>query len=90
MKPVGNGMCPCAGCNVSIPARMLMCKRHWFMLRNDKRNLIWGAFEAWLEDRIKLSELRRIQREAVAEVNATIARQQQRQEAAEPLFGSVP
>lgn len=36
--------CHAAGCTVEVPPRMLMCKRHWWMVRQDVRELVWQLY----------------------------------------------
>lgn len=33
--------CHATGCDVPVPPKMFMCKRHWFMLPKPLRDRIW-------------------------------------------------
>ena len=49
---------PCywSGCGVNVPASMLMCKRHWFMLPKALRDRIWATYVPGQEDRMDQSD----------------------------------
>lgn len=36
--------CHAAGCTIEVPPRMLMCARHWRMVRPDVRDLVWRLY----------------------------------------------
>lgn len=36
--------CHAIGCEVAIPPRLLMCKRHWFMVPPDIRARVWDEY----------------------------------------------
>ena len=36
--------CHAMGCEVAVPPRMFMCKRHWFMLPRSRRDEVWAAY----------------------------------------------
>ena len=37
-------LCHARGCNVPVPPKMLMCKRHWFMVPYALRKEVWDAY----------------------------------------------
>lgn len=42
--------CHATGCDVSVPPRMFMCRRHWYMLPKTYRDRVWSAFRPGQED----------------------------------------
>lgn len=36
--------CHARGCNTAVPPRMLMCKRHWYMVPYDLRQEVWEEY----------------------------------------------
>jgi hypothetical protein len=36
--------CHAMGCNVAVPPRMFMCRRHWYMLPKTDRALVWALY----------------------------------------------
>ena len=36
--------CHAEGCKVSVPPRMLMCRKHWFMADRAYRELVWAYY----------------------------------------------
>lgn len=44
--------CHAAGCDVRVPPRMFMCRRHWFTLPMSMRNEIWAAYVPGQEERM--------------------------------------
>lgn len=36
--------CHALGCNVTVPRRMFMCRRHWFMVPKQDRDLVWALY----------------------------------------------
>lgn len=36
--------CHAIGCDVPVPPRMLMCRRHWFMVPKALRDAVWDAY----------------------------------------------
>lgn len=36
--------CHAVGCDVAVPPKMFMCKRHWFTLPERLRAAIWAAY----------------------------------------------
>lgn len=36
--------CHAAGCKVTVPPKMFMCKRHWYMLPKTLRDDVWAAY----------------------------------------------
>lgn len=41
--------CHAVRCQVEIPPKMLMCRRHWFMVPKDLRDRVWAAYRAGQE-----------------------------------------
>lgn len=39
-----NHRCHAKGCTVAVPPRMLMCRRHWFMVPADLRAAVWDEY----------------------------------------------
>lgn len=37
-------VCHALGCNVRVPPKMLMCRRHWYMVPKPLRDAVWGAY----------------------------------------------
>jgi hypothetical protein len=44
MTILGKHTCHARPCNVEIPPKMFMCKRHWFMLPKTMRDAIWANY----------------------------------------------
>jgi hypothetical protein len=42
--------CHAHGCEVRVPPKMFMCKRHWFSLRKPMRDAIWREYRPGQED----------------------------------------
>jgi hypothetical protein len=36
--------CPAVGCALNVPARKLMCPRHWYMVPRTLRDAVWDAY----------------------------------------------
>lgn len=36
--------CHARDCEVPVPPKMLMCRKHWFMLPREKQNAIWRHY----------------------------------------------
>lgn len=36
--------CHAFGCSVTVPRRMFMCRRHWFMVPKADRDLVWALY----------------------------------------------
>lgn len=36
--------CHADGCNVPVPPKMMMCKRHWFMVPKALRDRVWATY----------------------------------------------
>jgi hypothetical protein len=36
--------CHAMDCDVAVPPRMFMCRRHWYMLPKPMRDAIWAAY----------------------------------------------
>jgi hypothetical protein len=43
--------CHAMDCNVAVPPRMFMCRRHWFMLPKTMRDAVWSAYVPGQENR---------------------------------------
>ena len=37
-------LCHAAGCQLSVPPKMLMCKRHWYMVPIALRHDVWREY----------------------------------------------
>lgn len=48
--------CHARGCNMKVPPRMLMCKRHWFMVPKAIRDEIWEHYQTGQEVTMECSE----------------------------------
>jgi hypothetical protein len=61
--------CHAAGCNVAVPAKMFMCKTHWYKLRKPMRDAIWREYRPGQEkDKNPSPRYMAVQRRAVAEL----------------------
>lgn len=36
--------CHARACRTSVPPRMFMCRRHWFMVPKHLRDAVWAAY----------------------------------------------
>ncbi len=36
--------CHAAGCKTGVPPSLFMCKKHWFMLPKEQREMIWRHY----------------------------------------------
>lgn len=50
--PKSTRPCYWNGCTVTVPASMLMCRRHWFALPRSLRNRVWSAYEPGQEENL--------------------------------------
>jgi hypothetical protein len=41
--------CHATGCEVSVPPKKLMCRRHWRMVPRDMQNAVWRHYRAGQE-----------------------------------------
>lgn len=41
---MGKHLCHAEGCSVPVPPRMLMCRRHWFMVPKPLRDAVWAEY----------------------------------------------
>lgn len=41
--------CHAVGCDVRVPPKMFMCKRHWFMVPKPLRDAIWATYRSGQE-----------------------------------------
>lgn len=37
--------CPADGCEEQVPAHMLMCRTHWYMVPRHLRSAVWNAWD---------------------------------------------
>lgn len=37
-------VCHAEGCNVAVPPKMLMCRRHWFQVPKQLRDAVWAEY----------------------------------------------
>jgi hypothetical protein len=42
--PVVNHVCHARKCMVPVPPKMLMCKRHWYMVPKELRDRVWATY----------------------------------------------
>lgn len=42
--------CHARNCHVPVPRAMLMCKKHWFMVPREIRNLVWMYYQPGQEE----------------------------------------
>lgn len=42
---MGAHLCHARGCSVPVPPRMLMCRRHWFMVPRRLRLAVWAEYD---------------------------------------------
>lgn len=47
--------CHATGCNVAVPPRMFMCRRHWYSLPKAMRDRIWATYRPGQEDDWKIT-----------------------------------
>lgn len=62
-------ICHAHGCDVAVPPKMFMCKRHWYSLRKPLRDAIWAEYKPG-QERTKTPTLRylAVQQRAIGEV----------------------
>lgn len=65
-KSYGGGQC--AVCDHRCPAGYLMCGRHWRMVPPSKQVGVWFTLKGWQQGLVDLEELRRVQDDAIVEV----------------------
>ena len=44
--------CHAVNCEVGVPPRMHMCKKHWFMVPKTLRDVLWAAYKPGQERRM--------------------------------------
>lgn len=55
--PLINHVCHAHKCTTPVPPKMLMCKRHWFMVPHALRVLVWATYRKGQEvDKLPSSE----------------------------------
>jgi hypothetical protein len=42
--------CHARGCPVAVPPKMLMCRRHWFMVPKLLRDRVWATYRTGQEE----------------------------------------
>jgi hypothetical protein len=57
--------CPFNNCAKPIPESMFACRGHWYSLSKPERDRVWSAYNAYVEDKIGVEELRAIQQEVL-------------------------
>lgn len=45
-------LCHAKGCKVRVPRRMLMCRKHWFMVPRDLQAAVWATYVDGQENRM--------------------------------------
>lgn len=50
--PQNEHTCHASDCEVPVPRRMFMCKRHWYMVPKPMRDAIWAAYRPGQERRM--------------------------------------
>ena len=67
--------CHADGCDSHVPPKMFMCRRHWFMVPRDLRDLVWATYRPGQEVRMdptdEYLEVARTAIEAVAAAEAS-------------------
>jgi hypothetical protein len=44
--------CHATGCDVQVPPRMFLCRKHWFMLEKEWRDAVWAVYVPGQEERM--------------------------------------
>lgn len=44
--------CHATGCEVKVPPRLFMCRRHWYMLPKEWRDAVWAVYVPGQEERM--------------------------------------
>jgi hypothetical protein len=60
--------CYAAECPYVLPANLLMCKRHWFLVPQGIRNRVWALYRAGKEGTVEHRAACQAAREAVARI----------------------
>ena len=64
--------CHAKACNIVVPPKRLMCKRHWFMVPADLRKAVWREYRPGQEvDKEPTAEYLEAAQKAVVAVQAT-------------------
>lgn len=64
-------LCHAEGCTLEVPPRMLMCRRHWFMVPKPLQARVWATYRAGQEiDKNPSGAYMEAQRAAIAAVKA--------------------
>ena len=67
MEPLSKHICHAKGCQVPVPPKLFMCRRHWYQLPLAMRNAIWKVYVPGQEITKQASaDYRRVAAEAVA------------------------
>ncbi|MGL5935872.1 MAG: hypothetical protein ACRCZI_09660 [Cetobacterium sp.] len=48
--------CHADGCELAVPPKMLMCRRHWYMVPKHLRDDVWDTYEPGQEQRMDPTE----------------------------------
>jgi hypothetical protein len=67
----GAGRCRVPGCTATVGAQRLMCRRHWYQVPKQARDLIWASWRSGAG--APSSGYRQAVRQAVAAVQAAVA-----------------
>ena len=62
----GRHRCHAVGCDVAVPPKMFMCRRHWYMLPKRMRDAIWATYRPG-QERDKNPSAEYLQRAAEAQ-----------------------
>lgn len=41
---MSNHVCHATGCDTQVPPRMLMCRKHWFMVPREIQAQVWAKY----------------------------------------------
>jgi hypothetical protein len=66
LRQVCRGTCPFADCGVGIANGKFACDRHWSSLSQFQRELLSRALQEYLNEKIGVEELKRVQQEVLA------------------------
>lgn len=59
-------VCHATGCRIPVPPKMLMCRRHWYMVPPLLRAQIWATYRPGQEiDKQPSDEYMEVQRECI-------------------------
>ncbi len=67
----GAHRCHAVNCDVQVPPKLLMCRRHWYMVPKPLRDAVWAEYRAGQEVRKDPSRTYlKVAGQAIAEVAA--------------------